>query len=372
MNVQEKSEITHNRFVAIDLFKILSMLMVVVLHVLGAGGINGSVSVKSANWYLFGGFETICIVAVNCFALTTGFIYVGKKIRIKNIFSLYLQVLFYSIVIASVCFIFKLSGFSVRELINYLFPILSGRYWYFSAYFVLFLIMPLLNLVLEKMDKNFLFVFLIGMVVFFGVFAFYGSIEFGDVFKISSGCSFEWLAICYLIGGAVRKYQLFNLFKARVWLLLYFLSTVLSFCVGLLLFELGKFKTSPFVGHYNFVFNILSSIFLLMFFARFDIKSNKFVSYLAKTTFGVYLFHEHILLKNLVIIGQFAFIAKFSPFVAIVAVLGCVLLIYIVGTIVETFRQIIFKALRLNKLSQKIDDLVVKKYNKLIDKTTKI
>ena len=139
MSIQENDIVKKERSASIDLFRIISMFMVVVLHVLGAGGILTALSPKSANWFLLGGLESICIIAVNCFALTTGFLYVGRKIKIRNIFNLYLQVLFYSLIIALILFATGLCDFSIKELLNYLLPILSGRYWYFSAYFILYL-----------------------------------------------------------------------------------------------------------------------------------------------------------------------------------------------------------------------------------------
>ena len=56
------------------------MLMIVVLHVLGHGGILQSVNPTSVKGFLVSGFEILCLVGVNCFALITGFTKeVGKQ-----------------------------------------------------------------------------------------------------------------------------------------------------------------------------------------------------------------------------------------------------------------------------------------------------
>lgn len=368
METKQSVNTNIDRSLGIDLFRIVSMLMVVVLHVLGSGGALTSVADKSANWFLLGGLECVCIIAVNCFALTSGYLHVGKKIKIKNIFNLYLQVLFYSLIISIVLFVFGLVNFSTKELLNQVLPILSGRYWYFSAYFILFLIMPLLNIILEKTDKAFLFAFLIGAIVFFGVYVFCGSVLFSDVFNIKGGYTFVWLAVCYLMGGAIKKYDLKNLLKARNWFLLYLSSMLLSYLVGLVLSVIRGFSRLPYVADYNFLLNVTSSIFLLLFFARLELKPNKMISFIAKSSFGVYLLHEQKLLKGIAITNKFVFLKDLSPILSILTVLGVVILIYILGTTVEIIRQYLFKLTRVNKLPQLIDNGVVSVYEKLKQK----
>lgn len=368
MNIQENAIVKTERSASIDLFRIISMFMVVVLHVLGAGGILYTLSPKSANWFLLGGLESVCIIAVNCFALTTGFLYVGRKTKIKNLLNLYLQVLFYSLIIALILFATGLCEFSIKELLNYLLPILSGRYWYFSAYFILYLIMPLLNLILEKTDKSFMFTLVIGAIVLFGVYAYSGSLVFGDTFHIDNGYTFVWLAVCYLIGGTIKKYEIFSLKKSRVWLICYLICALLTYGVSFVLSALKGYTRPLFVGEYNFILNVLSSIFLLMFFANLKMKNNKIISFISKSTFGVFLLHEQKMLKGIAIVDKFIFVSNLSPILAVLCVLGISSLIYVVGTVVDIARLYLFKLLRVNKLSNKVDEKIVKAYNKLKEK----
>ncbi len=352
---------------SIDLFRTISMLMVVVLHLLGHGGGLKALSTNSANWFILSGIESICIIAVNCFALTTGFLYVGKKIKIKNILNLYFQVLFFSLGIAIVFFALGKQTFSLKTFINFLFPIASKRYWYFSAYFILFLIMPLLNIILEKADKQFLLAILIGGIVLFGAYAYLISLVFGDPFTIQNGYSFIWLAILYLFGGTIKKYELYNKLKAKIWLTLYLLSVFLSYGCGLILSALKSFTTLPYISSYIFLFNILSSCFLLMFFASIQIKSNKILSFLAKNSFGVYLLHEHTFIRELFITDKFIFIGKYNPLFAILILFTTAIGIYIVGTIIEYIRQLIFRLIKISRLTEKMDEKignVYKKYDK--------
>ncbi len=368
MSIQENDIVKKERSASIDLFRIISMFMVVVLHVLGAGGILTALSPKSANWFLLGGLESICIIAVNCFVLTTGFLYVGRKIKIRNIFNLYLQVLFYSLIIALILFATGLCEFSIKELLNYLLPILSGRYWYFSAYFILYLIMPLLNLILERTDKSFMFTLVIGAIVLFGVYIYCGSLVFGDTFHVHNGYSFIWFSVCYLIGGAIKKYEIFSLKKSRVWFICYLICALLTYGASFVLSVLKGYTRSLYIGEYNFILNVLSSIFLLMFFANLKMKNNKIISFIAKSTFGVFLLHTQKLLRDIAIVDKFIFVSNLSPLLAILCVLGSVSLIYVVGTVVDIIRQCLFKLLRASKLSAKVEEKTIKVFDKIKEK----
>lgn len=83
----------------IDLLRIVSMLMVPIVHVIGQGGILTaavpfSLQYESA-WLLM----SFLLVAVNCFVLITGYVYYGKETKYYRLFTLWAEVLFYSIII---------------------------------------------------------------------------------------------------------------------------------------------------------------------------------------------------------------------------------------------------------------------------------
>ena len=69
----------------IDLFRIVSMFMVVVLHVLGQGGIlDGTIGVAGnyeTAWFL----ETAAYGAVNCYALISGYVGIRSRYRYSTL-----------------------------------------------------------------------------------------------------------------------------------------------------------------------------------------------------------------------------------------------------------------------------------------------
>lgn len=45
-------------------------------------------------------------------------------------------------------------SFSVEWLLSSIFPVVCGKYWFFSAYIFMMLVSPLLNIVIERIKKK--------------------------------------------------------------------------------------------------------------------------------------------------------------------------------------------------------------------------
>lgn len=93
----------------IDFLRMISMIMIVMLHTLGHGGILRSVSFLSVHYQIAWLLEVIAFGAVNTYAMISGFVSVDSHFKISNILILWLQVLFYGILINTV-FFFSASG----------------------------------------------------------------------------------------------------------------------------------------------------------------------------------------------------------------------------------------------------------------------
>lgn len=203
----------------------LAMFMVVVLHILNLGGVlNASTRFTSqyeAGWLL----ESAAFCAVDVFALVSGYVWVSAKYRYRNIIELWLQVLFYTISITVLFWFFVPSSVSLLEWVKAFFPVMFNQYWYFSSYFALFLFIPLLNLILAKMEKTQLKIGL-GMILLF--FSGVQTLFYSDAFGTNDGYSAIWLMILYLVGGYIRKYGFGENKKSVRYLVAYLLLVILT------------------------------------------------------------------------------------------------------------------------------------------------
>lgn len=162
----------------IDFLRMISMIMIVMLHTLGHGGILRSVSFLSVHYQIAWLLEVIAFGAVNTYAMISGFVSVDSHFKISNILILWLQVLFYGILINTVFFFLLPESRNTSGWIQALFPVTRKEYWYFTAY-ALPIHQSNVSESLRKADKNF--------ILFYSCRIFCGSDHFTD-FYTAAGC----------------------------------------------------------------------------------------------------------------------------------------------------------------------------------------
>lgn len=350
----------------IDVLRVLATCMIVLLH-LNFGQILEGVKPLSGHWFVAHGIEQICIIGVNVFALISGFVNYGKKYKITNIISLWLQIFFYSFFITLVFYFWKRPDVSTATLISFAFPVTMYKYWYVSAYFFLFFLMPALNLVMQKSPRKLTAIFI--TIVMFNC-TIIGYVK--NAFVVNNGFSVIWLAALYMIGAFVKKYD-WNIkikgkaVKPYVYLLLFFLCTI----IGLLSTVISTWRFSA-GGRYKYIFplNVLSSITLFLFFAKSKIKGSKFLVLLSSFSFAVYLIGSHSLFTQYFITGKFLRFLDWHPLALLGIMLGFVVALYAICSVVEWVRQKMMQLFGVNKglkcLQRKCDKL----YEKLLNEDT--
>lgn len=332
------------------------MYMVVVLHIFTHGGVLNALgrftSQYEAGWFL----QSTAFCAVDVFALVSGYVWVYAKYRYRNIIELWLQVLFYTISITALFRILVPASVSPMEWIKAIFPVMFGQYWYFSSYVALFLFIPLLNLILEKMEKTQL-KFCIGMILLF--FCCLQTLFYSDVFGTNDGYSAIWLTILYLVGGYIRKYGSGEKKKAVWFLAGYFVMVSLTWLSKLIielltLHLLGEVRAGNYLISYRSPTIFLAAVFLLLLFEKIKISPflEKAIRFSSPMAFGVYLIHNHPLVVVYLMKDRFAEYATLPWMIEILAVLGTAVLINLICYAIDFIRLEFFKRIHIR---QKLD-----------------
>lgn len=352
-----------SRVLGMDLLKILSMFMVVLLHVNGHGGVIWNLNKPfTDNWYFANGVEFFCIVAVNLFAIISGYVYFGRKWKIKNLISLWLQVFFYSVVITVIFMICQgTEKVTWTRFWEACFPVSTKQYWYFSAYVVVFFAIPIFNLAIERFSKGQTMAFLgiVGFLLTVGT-------TVHDAFSIANGYNAFWLSYLYLVGAFVKKYDFtFRLGKKKFGAWAYFGIYLLIILIDIIRMAIQKEVWNENTEYgYTFPLHFLSSIVLFLCFSRIQIKSNKVITVIASAAFGVYIISEHSLIRAQFITDQFKEWKDYNPFGMVGMMLLAALIIYLICTGIELLRQLLFKGIQvpklLNFIQRKADGLFAK------------
>ena len=187
----------------IDLLKIVAMLMVVMLHIMGRGGVNEACA-QNAN-SLRNMIEQIayafCVPAVDCFVLATGYIMSRHRFRYSRIVKLWCEVVFYTLCMtacAAICCPWVSVG--CRDWVTAFFPIAKNSYWFLTMYVALFFSIPYLNHLLNTLPDRDLGIMIVSGFV---MFSFYPALVGADLFRLHGGYSYLWFMYLYLVAGCI-------------------------------------------------------------------------------------------------------------------------------------------------------------------------
>ena len=342
----------------IDLLRIVSMLMIIILHMCGHGGILKNTVPLSYRYEVAWFLETASYCAVNCYALISGYVGIKSKFKYSGIAALWLQVAFYTVSIAVIMAIVS-PNMGKTEVFNAFFPVSNKTYWYFTAYFCISFFTPVVNKAFESLTNGQLKAIGVAIILLFSVLPLLAE---KDVFFTNRGYSPIWLILLYVLGGIIARCDLFSKTKPVVFILLYFVMVVITWGERLICDYLNSGRTGDDLLKirltlYTSPTVLFSAIFLIMGFSK--IKTGKIASKLigifAPVSFSVYLIHENPYVREAVIKKLFVDFPKFGAVKIFFVLLISAVAIYLVCAAIDMLREQIFKLLRVKKTLQKIE-----------------
>lgn len=322
----------------IELLRIISMLMVFILHFMQGTDVLKSAMPGSFNYFVANILETLSIVAVNCFVLISGYFLI--KFDFKKLFRLILQVKFYAIVLPILAIVLFGATLSNKELIKAIFPIVFRQWWFFNTYLALYCLSPILNFLIFKINKIQYKRFLIILFIMFSVFN-----TVYPTFNSEGGHGIYNFMFLYLIGGYIKIHGTDKIGK-YTYLGAYLFSSI-GIVGGNLVITILTKKNSTLLYNYDSVFVIISSVSLFMYFNSIKIQSN-IINKVSKLSFGTYLIHANTMSWGIIVSNVLSKIDVDSSLlglnILLVSTIG-----FISCMIVEWLRQMI-----MNKIDNKI------------------
>ncbi len=350
----------------INLFKLFSMFMIALLHVLGMGGIIGAAA-GTSSYYPVYLMQNAAFCAVNCYALVSGYLMLGKEIKPSRITELWFEVFFYSVSISAIMMIVYRDLFSARNIVYAVTPIISNQYWYMTSYFMMYLFVPMMNKFADAANKK---VFTATIVVILVLTT--GSLMIKqDGFILNDGYSPIWLMIMYLVGAYMKKFNVGAKMKKWLALLLYVISSLCSFILCVFSNKLLKIMLGNDISYLSYTspFVVLSAIFLFIFFSKlkFGKKTEKFINYITPAALGVYLIHTHPLVFNKLMKDIAMPLVNHGTAAMIFGSIAMALAIFIICIVIDLLRIQLFRLIRINALCKKLDGVFNSKKKKTIE-----
>lgn len=300
----------NKRMANIELLRILAMVMVVVMHFLYySNSLMEAESAISSRKIIGTLMEAFCLVAVNTYVFISGYFGVKVSFKPSKAVALLCQIWFYSILIPLVLMALGVptSGYAEGKLniygfASYFFPIETEHYWFATAYFMLYLITPVLGTAVKNMSRRQMQITLGGLLILFSVVKSVSPIAF-VVDKY--GYDLVWFICVYLTAAYFSLYG-GKIFERKGWII-YIVSATASFLLQMFLWAVCQksssfayYFTVPF--HYNFILCLTGAIGLFYGFLQINIKEGRLAQGIRKLgplSFGIYLLHEHIDLRRI-------------------------------------------------------------------------
>ena len=328
---------TSQRKSNIELLRIVAMLLIVAHHFVLHGGFAFSTEEITVNrlWIQF--WQMGGKAGVNLFVLISGYFLIRSNfVKINRVLKMYWQIFLYSLPLFLLFVAVGLESFSVKEALRSAFPVTLGRWWFASAYFVLYLISPFLNRLLTSLNKP----------------------DYRKLLLLTTVCwslvptltdnSFQsnelvWFMYLYAVAGYIRLHtdlagisgkKAFS--AALIFFALTYLSVLTFDLIGLWIPFVGQ-RATFFYGMQKLPILIIS-ISLFLGFLKTNIRHSAAINTLSATMFGVYLIHEHpcvrtFLWKTLFRCASFSDSPYLIPYS--IAVILCV---FILCALIEFFR----------------------------------
>ena len=347
---------------SMDILRIISMMMIITLHLFTYSNINKYIETLSVNYFIRDILKSICIVSVNCYILISG--YFGEKTSFKasKLVEMLIGVVYYSIIIYTVCLLTNKIKFDNHDLINVFLPTLSREYWFVTCYVGLYIMSPILKKIFQRFSQKEMFISLIiGFLLFV---LYYNFFFFCDNLNFGGATGIVWFSYIYMCGMYIKKYvkktdKRKNI-KYYLISLLGAMASKIPFIIVYLMTKNDIFLKSVniFDGVYNSIFVFICSLTFFNIFSNFEIKPNsinKFlINFFAKTSFSVYLIHDNKFFRN-TLWGFWSF-SKMSSIKLIITVIFIVGSVYLTCSFIDVIKQSIFKyTVSSEKIKLKID-----------------
>lgn len=290
------------RMANLEVLRCVAMMMVVVLHYLGKGGLLPDLTAPlsaqdTVAWLL----EAFCIVAVNVYMMISGYFLCESSFKLSRLLTLWLQLWFYSAgigVLAAATGIVPAAEVSIHYYLTLLFPVTMGHYWFLTAYVFLYVLLPFVGRGLRLLTRD---QFRIALVLMILAFCIMKSVLPFRLEEDSKGYDCIWYLCVFCMAAYLRRFgNLFLQKKSRA-LLLYLIGVFGTFGESLLLhliyLRTGSLELILKIPYeYNHIFPFLASVGLFCLFLDSDIRGRigSIAVKIAPYTLGVYLLHENL------------------------------------------------------------------------------
>lgn len=337
------------RNMGLDALRIVSMIMILFLHILGKSELLGTKNNSTIYYILYYIIESLCIVAVNCYVLVSGYFLIKSEFKWKKVLKIYGETLFYSIFIFIIVILLKKQEFRINLLMRSFFPIITKEYWFINYYLLMYILSPYINKFIYALKQEEFKKLLVIVIIAFSI---WNILPNEYTFDSSSGYGIIWFTCLYMIASYTRLYGWKWEYKinSKRCLLIYIgmgiLITLLMILLDNICFSIGRETVRGKFLEYNNFLVLIESLSLFLYFKNLKINNkgiNKIITLVAPLTLAVYLIHEQYALSKVLYKDILKISICYHNNYSIFIIIGYVMILFSVCVLIEYIRQKIIK-----------------------------
>lgn len=282
---------------------------------------------------------------VNIFVLISGYYLIEDKstsFKFKRIIKFWGECFFYSaliyIIFTACC---PNTAFSIKSAIKVFFPITFGTWWFASTYFILYLLHPLINQLFINLNKQ----TYQKAIILFAILWSLSPMLTGRTLQCNS---LLWFIYLYSIAAYLKLHGKITPTTPKVSILICAIFIIATYGSSVLIMILGH-KYSFYAISITRCFDMqmlptfIWSLALFIFFISTKPSHNSFINIIASCSFGVYLIHDHKLVRPYIWDNLFANFVHQGAVSIIPHSIIYVLAVYLSCTLIDLIRQLVFE-----------------------------
>lgn len=266
----------------------------------------------------------------------------SKGLNLYRLLNLWLRMAFYSAAIYVIFALCGLTGFGFRGVVRSLMPVTRSLWWFASAYFVMYLLHPYINILLNALSREDYKKFLMAIFTYWSIL----SLLTRSSFQASYLTNFICL---YSLAGCLRLWADDYGNTKFIWcgigfILLKYILDIASNTFG---FNINHHDNTEMLRPLT----VASALCLFIGFKHLNVKHSKIINVIASAAFGVYLIHDNEFMMPFLWRETFkAASYQDSPYLIPYSI-AAVMIVYVVCTVIELVRSKIFRVLSRGRLS---------------------
>lgn len=330
-----------------ELLRIISMFMVCMIHANMVSLPHPTIDDFNLNpistivRYVIESFGIVC---VNVFVLISGWFSIKTK-RV-SVLSFIFQIIFLQSLCFLVMYLLGTTDFTMRNMLHII--SLPSFDWFIKAYLVLLILAPILNKFIEHSDEKLQRKVLFWFFVFSSTYGWFGGANrffvsgYGPLFFIGLYLLAQYVHIT--INNINTPTKICTLFTRSKYidLCVYLLSVLVNTILLIYVLKYGK-GLDNFILAYNNPIVVVGALYLLLFFSKIQLHANKFINWIAASSFSVYLIHGQVNIMPYFSLCVLYIYDKYSSVICFLAILFFLIFVFLVSILIDQLRIISWK-----------------------------